>query len=153
MFLANSHSSTGKYTWYPSVECLHWSVHFYTLGSKEAKVRQRWNEVISMRAQSLQSCLTLCDPIDYSPLGSSVHGLLQASILDWVAVPSSRGSSQFRDGTSISFVSCIGRWVLYHWHHLGSPKSLHHVWPCNPMNCSLPGKCVNRETGRTWELK
>ena len=45
-----------------------------------------------MPAQSLQSCLTLCNPMDYSPPGSSVHGILQARILEWVAVPSSRGS-------------------------------------------------------------
>ena len=40
-----------------------------------------------------QSCLTLCDPMDCSPLGSSVHGILQARILEWVAISSSRGSS------------------------------------------------------------
>ena len=48
-------------------------------------------------AQSLQSCLTLCDPMDRSSPGSSVHGILQARILKWVAVPFSRGSSQPRD--------------------------------------------------------
>ena len=44
-----------------------------------------------------QLCLTLCEPIDGSPPGSSVHGILQARILDWVAMSSSRGSSQPRD--------------------------------------------------------
>ena len=44
-------------------------------------------------AQSLQSCLTLFDPMDCSPPGSSVHGILPARILEWVAMPSSRGSS------------------------------------------------------------
>ena len=48
---------------------------------------------LSVSAQSLQACLTLCDPMDCSPPGSSVHGLLQARILEWVAVPSSRGAS------------------------------------------------------------
>ena len=43
-----------------------------------------------------QSCLTLCDPIDCSPPGSSVRGILQARILEWVAIPFSRGSSQAR---------------------------------------------------------
>ena len=52
---------------------------------------------LSMHAQSLQSCLTLWDPTDYSPPGFSVHGMLQARILDWVAMPSSRGSFQPRD--------------------------------------------------------
>ena len=41
-----------------------------------------------------QSCLTLCDPMDCSPLGSSVRGISQARILEWVAISSSRGSSQ-----------------------------------------------------------
>ena len=46
-----------------------------------------------MHAKSHQSRLTLCDPMDYSPPGSSVHGILQATILEWLAMPSSRGSS------------------------------------------------------------
>ena len=52
-------------------------------------------------AKSLQSCPTLCDPMDHSPPGSSVHGALQARILEWVAMPSSRGSSQPRDWTRV----------------------------------------------------
>ena len=51
-----------------------------------------------VHAKSLQSCLTLCDPMDYSLPGSSVHGILQARVLEWVVMPSSRGSSQPRDG-------------------------------------------------------
>ena len=47
-----------------------------------------------MHVQSLQSCLTLWDPMDCSPPGSSVHGILQARILEWVAISSSRGSSR-----------------------------------------------------------
>ena len=46
-----------------------------------------------------QPCPTLCDPMDCSPPGSSVHGILQARILEWVAISFSRGSSQARDGT------------------------------------------------------
>ena len=53
-----------------------------------------------MHAKSLQLCLTLCDPMDCSPPGSSVHGVLQARILQWVSMPSSRGSSQPRGGMS-----------------------------------------------------
>ena len=48
---------------------------------------------VCMCAKSLQLCLTLCNPMDCSPLNSSVHGILQARILEWVAMPSSRGSS------------------------------------------------------------
>ena len=47
--------------------------------------------ILCRQAKSLQSCLTLCDPRDCSPLGSSVHGILQARILEWVATPSSGG--------------------------------------------------------------
>ena len=65
-------------------------------------------------APLLQSCLTLCNPMDCSPPGSSVHGILQARILKWVAISSSRGSSLSRDQTLISYVSCISRWALYH---------------------------------------
>ena len=46
-----------------------------------------------IRAQSLQSCLTLCNPMEYSLSSPSEHGVLQARILEWVAMPSSRGSS------------------------------------------------------------
>ena len=49
-----------------------------------------------------QSCLTLCNPMDYSPPGSSVRGILQARILEWVAISYSRGSSQPRERTCIS---------------------------------------------------
>ena len=55
-----------------------------------------------MCAKSLQSCLTLCDPVDCSPPGFSVHGISQARILEWIAIPFSRGSSQPRDGTPVS---------------------------------------------------
>ena len=61
-----------------------------------------------------QSCPTLFDPMDCSSPGSSVHGISQARILEGVAISSSRGSSQPRDQTCISCVSCIGRQVLYH---------------------------------------
>ena len=49
-----------------------------------------------MHARSLQSCLTLWDPVDHSPPGSSIHGILQARTLEWVVVASSRGSSPCR---------------------------------------------------------
>ena len=73
-------------------------------------------------AKSLQLCPSLCNSKEGGPPGSSVHGILQAGILEWVAMPSSKGSSQLRDRTYISYVSCIGRQVLYHQHHLGIPN-------------------------------
>ena len=57
-----------------------------------------------------QLCLTLCDPVDCSPPGSSVHGILQARILEWVAISFSRGSSRPRDQTC---VFCISRQILF----------------------------------------
>ena len=76
----------------------------------------------SVSAKSLQLCLALWDTMGCSPSVSSVHGILQTRILEGVAMSSSRGSSQPRDQTHISHVSCIGRWVLYHQHRLGSPQ-------------------------------
>ena len=59
-----------------------------------------------------QLCLTLCDPMDYSLPGYSVHGIIQARILEWVTISFSRRSSWPRDQTCIS---CIGSWILNHW--------------------------------------
>ena len=55
------------------------------------------SRIASVHAQSLQPCLPLCDPIDCSPSDSSVHGISQARILEWVPMLSSRRSSQPRD--------------------------------------------------------
>ena len=52
-----------------------------------------------------QSCPTLCDPLVCSPQGSSVRGILQARILEWVAISFSRGSSQPRDQTQVSHIA------------------------------------------------
>ena len=64
-----------------------------------------------------RSCLILCDPMDCSLPGSSIHGIFQARTMEWVAISFSRGSSQPRDQT---WVSCIGRWILYCLSLLGS---------------------------------
>ena len=64
-----------------------------------------------------QSCPTHCDPLDCSPPGSFVHGILQAGILKWVAISFSRGSSWLRDGARVSWGSlplcCLGS--QYYW--------------------------------------
>ena len=63
-----------------------------------------------MCAQSLsQSCPNLCYPMVYSPPGSCVHGILQARILEWIAMPCSRGSSQSKDQTHVSLVQPLSR--------------------------------------------
>ena len=84
------------------------SVH----GILQARVLE-WG-AIAFSAWSLQSCPTLCDPMDRSLSGFFVHGILQERILEWIAMPSSRRSSQPRDQTHLSYVSCIGKRVLYH---------------------------------------
>ena len=71
---------------------------FYILGSPLCL------KLCSGVSEVAQSCLTLCDPIDCSLPGSSVHGIFQAIILEWIAISFSRGSSQPRDRTQ---VSCI----------------------------------------------
>jgi len=95
-----------------------------------------------------QSSPTLCKPKDCCPPTSSIHGILQARILQCVAMPSSKGSSQPRDQ---SYVSCIGRWILYHYCHLGNPylgaaaaaKSLQSCPTlCNPIDGSPPGSPI-----------
>ena len=58
-------------------------------------------------AKLLQSYLTLCDPMVSSLTGFSLHGILQGRILEWVARPSSRGSSWPRDRTHVSCCSCV----------------------------------------------
>ena len=71
------------------------------------------NPGISLYAKSLQLCPTLWNPMDCSPPGSSVHGILQSRILEWVAMPSSRGSSPSRDWSHVSSVSCTGWWGFF----------------------------------------
>ena len=65
-------------------------------------------------SMSLQSCLTLCDPMNCSLPGSLSMEILYARILECVAITSSRESSQSMDWASVSYVSCIGRQALYH---------------------------------------
>ena len=71
-------------------------------------------QCMNMKSESevTQSCPTLHDPMDCSLPGSSIHGIFQARILEWVANSFSRGSSWPRDQTCFS---CIGRWVVYRW--------------------------------------
>ena len=80
-------------------------------GQLKRKRRGAWPRGPACVWSVTQSYSTLCDPLDCSPPDSSVHGILQARMLERVAISSSRGSFQPRDRTHIS---CIGRWVLYH---------------------------------------
>ena len=69
-----------------------------------------------MKVKATQSCPTLCDPMDCTLPGSSVHEILQAGIVEWVAIVFSRGSSWSRDPTQ---VFCTGRYILYYLRHQG----------------------------------
>ena len=94
-----------------------------------------------MTAKSLQLCLTLCDPMDCSLPSSSVHGILQARILVWVAMPSSRGSSQPRDQTQVSriagrlFISLAIMEAQEYWS--GSLSLLWGIFPTQELNQGL----------------
>ena len=103
-----------------------------------------------------QSCLALCDPMDCSPPGSSIHGIFWARVLEWVAISFSRGSSRPRGWTKVSFIagrhftiwatreSLVGflhwRQILYQLSHKRHPRILEWVaypfsrWPSRPRN-------------------
>ena len=84
--------------------------HYYHFSEKPCKVGHNpilYVKKISQKglsAQSFQLCPTLSNPVDCSPPGSSVHGILQARKLEWVAMPFSRGSSQPRYQTQVSYI-------------------------------------------------
>jgi len=69
--------------------------------------------ILKMCMLVTQSCLTLCNPLDYTPPGYSVPGILQARKLEWVAIPFSRGSSQPKDQTNVSCIAgrCFTIWA------------------------------------------
>ena len=71
-----------------------------------------------------QSYPTLCDPMNCSPPGSSVHGILQARIVEWVAMPSSRGSFQPKDRTQVSHI--VGRFFT-----IGATREAHGRYYCD----------------------
>ena len=89
--LSHRGSPLGRFKWLNTEKCL------------EEGLAQSHNTCVCL-CFVVQSCPTLCHPMECSPPGSSVHGILQARILEWVAVPFSRGSSQPRDR---GWVFCI----------------------------------------------
>ena len=106
-------------------------------------VNPRFSQPLPAAAKSLQLCLTLCNPIDGSPLGSSVPGILQARILEWVAIPFSRGSSQPRDRTQVSHTA--GGFFFLSAEPQGKPKNtgvgrlslLQQIFPTQELNRGL----------------
>ena len=130
----------------------HWTVE--TIPPSPSPVL-KWIPVVCLVTQS---CLIPWNPMDCSPPGSSVYGILQARILEWVAMLSSRGSSWTRDQTHFS---CICRWILYHckwllmWniYFLYKPNNFHQIRSvsqscptlCDPVNHSTPGLPVHHQ--------
>ena len=104
---------------------------------------------LKVKVKSAQSFPTLCDPVDCSPPGSSVHGILQARILEWVAISFSRISSQPRDQTQVSHIAarCFNLWATREALipiAAAAAKSLQSCPTlCDPMDCSLPGSSVH----------
>ena len=78
-----------------------------TLSVNYMPIKINWLFFLRHNVLVAQSCPTLCDPMDWSLLGFSVYGILQARILEWVATPSSRDTSQPRDRTLVSFLTGI----------------------------------------------
>ena len=117
-----------------------------------------------MHVKSLQPCLILCNPLDYNLPGSSVHGILQARILEWGAIPFSKGSSQPRNRTR---VSCIvgtfftiwaireAPWwevlLLYEAQGWNAPRSMHCMEGSSQIPC-LGGLCAFLESRPVWQV-
>ena len=105
--------------------------YLFTYGSRDKGVYEtEWKKTdrrslgVLSKAQRLcaQSCVTLCEPMDCSPPGSSVHGISQARILEGAAISCPRGSSGPWNLILVSCISCISRQILLTLWHLGSPS-------------------------------
>ena len=107
-------------------------------------VEHNWSDLAAAAAVCMcaQSCPTLCDTMDYSAPVSSVHGISQARILEWVAISYSKGLSWLRDWIC---VSCIGRWVLNVWEIVKVAQSCPTL--CNPHRLYSPWNSPGRNTG------
>ena len=115
------------------------------------KLRDVWGTLPSCMCPQL--CPSLCDLVDVSLPGSSVHGISQARILEWVAISFSRGSIQPRDWTHVSCISCIGRQVLYHLSHQGSPRGSHPRCGKTSIFCGMVPNFENIRKERKWKKK
>ena len=104
----------------PSLMCMHLTTEHQNMWVKVDRNARR-NKWIYYYSWCAQSHSPLCNSVNNSPPDSSACGIFLARILEWVDMPSSRGSSWPRDWIHVSYISCIGRWILYQYHHLGSP--------------------------------
>ena len=126
---------------------------YICFSSFEEKLFSTSKFTLSYLVLVIQSCPTLCDPRDYSPPSFSVHGILQARILEWDAIPFSSGSSQSRDGTQ---VTCIASRLFTVWttredQFILRPQERKNECevaqlcptPYDPMDYSLPGSSIH----------
>ena len=109
---------------------------------------------LSQKVLVSQWCLTLCNPMDCSPPGSSVHGILQARMLEWVAIPFSKGSSWPRDQI---LVSCIAGRFFTVWATREAPPEIYiYIWkqilPIWLTFYFLSGILGNRSSSCSWSL-
>ena len=134
-----------------------WDVLKEKTQAKELPIN--WNRQASRNFHNVRSCMLSrfsqvqlsVDPMDYSLSGSPVHGILQTRILEWVAMPSSRGSFGPRDQTRLSCVSGIGRRVLYYECHPEKPLMSDHIATPQADNSLYPstGFCADSgDSGR-----
>ena len=117
-------------------------LHFYRILTVFRCLYLSWilNTSEKVKVLIAQSCLPLCNLMGYSLPGSSVHGILQTGILEWVAIPLSRGSSWPGDWT---LVSCIaGRFLSSE--PLGSIPIFHGDWKCQNYECSKISRAVGQ---------
>ena len=91
-----------------------WALCFFVHVSKEKQNVLAPAFLIHLQSDCCLVSSDFCDPLNCSQPGFSIHGIILARILEWVAVSSSKGSSQPRDGICVSCDSCIGRQILYH---------------------------------------
>ena len=128
--------------------CMH-TVEYYSV-MKRRKSGRLWQRGWTLKALVLlaQLWLALCDPMDCSPPGSCLHGILQARILEWVAIPFSRGSSWPRDRTQ---VSCIAGGFFTVWatgeswrHYTKWNKSEKDQYPMISLICGILTKQINQ---------
>ena len=96
--------------------------------------------VVSLTCLEMHVCSVLsnsCDPMDCNPPGSSLYGIFQARILEWIAIFPSRGSSWPKDRTCVSWVSCVAGRFFYHLRHWASKylSVVHHVCRIYNVHC------------------
>ena len=91
-----------------------------------------------------QRCVTLCTPLGSRPPGCSVHGIRQARTLEWVAISSSRGSSQTKDGSCVSCISCTASGLFFSTAASSGKPSEDRILP-HPQNAGHLEPCGRRE--------